>query len=98
MGTRIPTLAEALGIPPYKPKRRRPRGVRRAKLVEELVRRDGQLCAICRSYMPLRDRTLDHIVPFSMDGPNTVENLRLTHAECNSLRGNTPLEPDNGAL
>jgi len=33
---------------------------------------------------------IDHIVPLSEGGPNTIDNLALTHRRCNDLRGNVP--------
>lgn len=34
---------------------------------------------------------LDHVIPRSQGGPNTLANLRLTHARCNEQRGARPL-------
>jgi hypothetical protein len=38
------------------------------------------------------DLTLDHRVPFSLGGPDTVENLRAACRPCNSARGIDPIE------
>ena len=32
--------------------------------------------------------TLDHIVPRSKGGADTLENLQLAHAHCNKVKGN----------
>jgi 5-methylcytosine-specific restriction endonuclease McrA len=63
---------------------------KRAKLFE----RQGGICPICQntikwhaciqSEMP----TLDHIIPKSMGGTYTMDNLRLVHWRCNNERGN----------
>lgn len=34
---------------------------------------------------------LDHVTPRSKGGPDTLANLRLTHARCNEQRGARPL-------
>lgn len=47
--------------------------------------RDGSLCLFCGSTENL---SLDHILPWSMGGPDTVENLRVLCRSCNSRRGN----------
>lgn len=83
---------------------RRANARREARLSEqpsELVRpidiylRDGWRCQICggqvdkRAKMPHpKSPTLDHIVPVSLGGPHTRQNLRLAHFLCNSKRGN----------
>ncbi len=68
-----------------------------------LVHRDRGLCQLCGLAVdvnaprdtPLKP-TLDHIVPKSLGGQYTVENLRVTHRFCNHKRSNglsfTPLE------
>lgn len=46
--------------------------------------RDGHLCGICAA---TEDLTLDHIYPWSLGGPDTVENLRVLCRPCNSRKG-----------
>jgi hypothetical protein len=46
--------------------------------------RDGWCCQICGTREQL---TLDHIVPYSHGGPDTVDNLRTLCHPCNSRRG-----------
>ncbi|MGP9605603.1 HNH endonuclease [Glutamicibacter sp. AOP33-2CA-4] len=36
--------------------------------------------------------SLDHVVPRSAGGQNTIENLRPAHLSCNSARGDRPIE------
>lgn len=57
-----------------------PAAVRRA-----VMERDGATCQECGSK---NSPSLDHIVPFSHGGPDTVENLRVLCRPCNSRRGN----------
>lgn len=46
--------------------------------------RDGRACLIC---IATEDLTLDHIYPWSLGGPDTVENLRVLCRRCNSSKG-----------
>lgn len=67
--------------PPERPKI--PDWMRRA-----VIERDGLVCKLCQLAVDAGDVHLDHIVPFSLGGPTTVDNLRVTHAVCNLRRGN----------
>lgn len=56
--------------------------------------RDSWVCQICgeptsRTYdhSDPKSPTLDHIIPRSKGGSDSIDNLRLAHALCNSLRG-----------
>ena len=59
-----------------------PYRVRRA-----VFERDGDTCQICYGVVPDGDAHLDHIVPWSQGGPDTIDNLRVTHSRCNIKRG-----------
>lgn len=64
---------------------------------EALYERQAGLCAICselmlktKKYLPDNGPlvwSLDHIVPRSKGGAKTLSNFRLTHRQCNLLRG-----------
>lgn len=47
--------------------------------------RDENACQHCGTD---QDLTLDHIIPWSHGGPDSVDNLRLLCRSCNSKRGN----------
>ena len=47
--------------------------------------RDEYTCVFCSS---VEDLTLDHIIPWSRGGEDTVTNLRTLCRSCNSRRGN----------
>lgn len=56
--------------------------------------RDGWVCQLCTEPVdPMAatnsrwDATLDHIVPSSLGGDDSPENLRLAHRRCNAVRG-----------
>lgn len=50
-----------------------------------VMERDGFACVECGAD---QDLTLDHIIPWSHGGPDTVGNLRVLCRSCNSSRGN----------
>lgn len=67
------------------------KAVKRRRLREMLAERDGYVCMLCKGQ--IRDIhphhiTLDHIIPKSMGGPMTVENLQMAHKNCNVSKGN----------
>ncbi len=68
--------ANAAGVP-----RREaiPRDVRLA-----VFERDGGRCVECGSNFDIQ---YDHVIPFSMGGASTVENLQILCADCNRLKG-----------
>jgi hypothetical protein len=56
-----------------------PLAIRRA-----VMERDGYACVDCGAQ---HDLALDHIHPYSLGGPDTVENLRVLCRSCNSRKG-----------
>ena len=57
-------------------------------LREQVKRRDQFLCRYCGE----PGTTLDHVVPRSRGGKNTLDNLRYCCRRCNTLKGNMSLE------
>jgi hypothetical protein len=58
----------------------------------KVVRRDGQVCNICRKNVADDEIEFDHVIPHSKGGPTTPENLRILCRPCNrrkkdSLKG-----------
>jgi 5-methylcytosine-specific restriction endonuclease McrA len=64
---------------------------KRAKLFD----RQGGICPICQNTIKwhagitTEQPTLDHIIPKSMGGTYTMDNLRLVHWRCNNARGDS---------
>jgi hypothetical protein len=52
----------------------------------EVWRRDGGRCIECGSDFDLQ---YDHVIPFSMGGATTAENLQLLCAPCNRAKGDS---------
>ena len=53
-------------------------------LREEIYERDGWKCLACGQ---ASDLSLDHIIPWSLGGPDTFENLQTLCRPCNSKKG-----------
>lgn len=45
-------------------------------------------CAICGEPIADADKTIDHIIPVSRGGDNTIANMQIAHLRCNQLKGN----------
>lgn len=65
-------------------------------LTDAVLDRDGPNCRYCKietstSGPAWQRRTVDHIIPTSQGGPDTIENLWIACAQCNSRRGNRPV-------
>jgi len=56
-------------------------------LLETLWERNGRICGICLAPMDLAGGHIDHIIPRSMGGGDTLENLQSSHAICNIKKG-----------
>lgn len=46
-------------------------------------------CALCGRKIKIEDMTLDHIVPLSMGGAESMENLQATCQPCNQFKSNS---------
>jgi len=55
----------------------------------KVVRRDGQVCAQCRTIVADNEIEFDHIIPVARGGPTTVENLRILCRTCNRKKSDT---------
>lgn len=69
---------------PYRP------AVITESLAQYKKRLRGDLCAFCGEYSDVK-MTIDHVVPLSKGGPNTVDNITAACSPCNSSKSNTDL-------
>jgi 5-methylcytosine-specific restriction endonuclease McrA len=58
---------------------------------EAIIERDNQTCHICERYVERRNLVLDHVIPLSLGGSHTEDNLAVAHRSCNARKGNRPL-------
>lgn len=54
--------------------------------LEYLLSRDGDLCFICQLPFDKDAATIDHWIPLSKGGTWDIDNLRLTHRQCNNWK------------
>lgn len=64
--------------------RQRRRTIYRAKLKRHAGRCP---CFVCGTHVQLIDATLEHIVPLARGGTDEMDNLDISHEECNRKKG-----------
>jgi 5-methylcytosine-specific restriction endonuclease McrA len=70
---------------------------------EEVLNSHGSICYLCNNEiditLPRRSKhgpTVDHVIPLSRGGSDELDNLRLTHWECNMKKSNKLIGELNG--
>jgi len=53
----------------------------------------GPYCWHCKCCFPAKDLTLDHLIPQSKGGSDSLDNLWLACSQCNQSRGNSFYPP-----
>ena len=61
----------------------------KTSLREALIRRDGQKCSWCSSYLHRSEMTIDHIKPVSAGGENKKNNLQIMCVDCHIAKTNS---------
>lgn len=70
--------------------------------LRKLAERDGQICHLCGEPVQWDDfeqkgdykvfgnkyPSIDHVLPISLGGQHSWDNVRLAHRQCNSMKGN----------
>ena len=54
----------------------------------DAVRKKSQYCAICGKPIADEEYSVDHTIPISRGGNNSLENLRPVHRRCNMIKDN----------
>lgn len=67
-------------------------GHRATKLFELVYASFEPMCFLGGEYIPEGQRTVDHIIPRSLNGTDDLENCRPACKQHNSERGNKPIE------
>lgn len=57
------------------------------KKKELVIKRTHSRCGYCGKEMPIKDQTIDHVIPKSKGGDNSLSNLLLSCKTCNSSKG-----------
>ncbi|WP_165217251.1 HNH endonuclease [Schaalia sp. ZJ1691] len=65
-------------------------GAQRRRLLDQALAIRGWVCCLCGLSIAPGDESLQHIVPRSKGGTNSLENLAPAHRSCNSSAGNRP--------
>ena len=55
--------------------------------LQRIMARDRMICGICHKRVAKKDFSLDHIIPLSLGGPHTEDELQVAHRSCNTKRG-----------
>ncbi|MDD5542735.1 MAG: HNH endonuclease [Acidobacteriia bacterium] len=70
----------------------------RALSRKNILMRDRNTCQYCGNIFSPGELTLDHVVPRSLGGPSTWENLVACCKSCNHTKGNSTLGESNLSL
>lgn len=70
------------GVDPYRIRENIPTWMRAA-----VLERDGLICQLCGGDVEAEKVHLDHKVPHSLGGPDSLDNLQVSHALCNMRKG-----------
>lgn len=57
---------------------------RRARYVETIRQRDGDLCFFCAEHVSEEDESVEHLVEVTAGGPDVLANMFLAHTVCNN--------------
>ncbi|WGV25254.1 HNH endonuclease [Halotia branconii] len=60
---------------------------------QQLISLYESYCWWCGEYVPLNQLTIEHLLPKSLGGSNSFENLRPACLYCNRSRGNSLYPP-----
>lgn len=58
----------------------------------EILIRDNYICHICEGVVAPFQLQFDHVIPLDRGGHHTMENVKVSHALCNQMKGNRLME------
>ncbi|WP_186760141.1 HNH endonuclease [Arthrobacter alpinus] len=61
-------------------------------MAKALYARDPWICHLCRKPAEERELSLDHVIPVSMGGNNSLANSAIAHRKCNYARQDRPIQ------
>jgi 5-methylcytosine-specific restriction endonuclease McrA len=54
---------------------------------------DGSVpCFVCHRHVDKKNATLEHVLPISKYGTDDMDNLSISHTQCNQRRGNLDVQ------
>lgn len=59
----------------------------------QLAKASGLRCCWCGRFLAEEDLNIEHLIPKSLGGSNSLENLGLAGSLCNRFRGNSLYPP-----
>lgn len=63
----------------------------------QILRRDGHMCHYCGGRPPGVTLVVDHVLPVTLGGADSADNLITSCADCNAGKGATPPDANNVA-
>lgn len=71
-------------------RRAREKGAEKTEVIHlsVLADRDGWICHLCKELVQKDSWSMDHLIPLSLGGNHTYDNVALAHRLCNVRRGN----------
>jgi 5-methylcytosine-specific restriction endonuclease McrA len=54
---------------------------------QEILRRDGYRCHICRLAVEPKSLEFDHVIPLALGGAHSNDNISVAHRSCNRVKG-----------
>lgn len=66
---------------------------------KHLVNKYGNICHICKKPIEdMKDVTVDHVIPLSKGGMDTLDNMRPAHETCNQEKADEVYEESNDSI
>ena len=52
-----------------------------------VYKKDHGICYLCHLFVPAKQASMEHVIPFAKGGTHTHDNIRLSHLKCNLRKG-----------